>query len=95
MSARFELVSQFANHTNLLPRRATKNSAGYDFIVAQDTTLPAFVNQSEKLYNYILGEKIDSPLDISEVAKITKGLKCKPTLVPTGVKAYIPEGYYL
>jgi dUTPase len=33
---KFELVSNY-DDINLLPKRATKDSAGYDFVVAEDT----------------------------------------------------------
>lgn len=56
---RFETVSYYPNAR--LPERATKGSAGYDFFIAEPTTIPA---HSIKL-------------------------------VPTGVKAYIEDGYYL
>ena len=88
--ARFELISSYANYTNLLPTRATKNSAGYDFYVAEDMIIPAFTNQFNFLYK--MNER---PLTLTEISFLTKKFNCKPTLVPTGVKAYIPEGQYL
>ena len=87
---RFELISQFKDRFYLLPERATKFSAGYDFVVAQDTLVPALSNQF-----HLLDKNLTSPLTITEVADLTKKYKCRPTLVPTGVKAYIPEGQYL
>ena len=102
----FELVSKY-NDKNLLPVRATKFSAGYDFVVAQDIVVPSFSNQIEILDNYcvkkdfsfmdmlFIPEKIRTSYDLSEVKAITKATQAKPTLVPTGVKAYIPEGQYL
>lgn len=88
--ARFELISSCADQINLLPTRATKNSAGYDFYVAQDTIIPAFANQFNFVYK--MNER---PLTLTEISFLTKKFNCKPTLVPTGVKAYIPEGQYL
>jgi dUTPase len=102
----FELVSKY-NDKNLLPKRATKFSAGYDFVVAQDIIVPSFSNQIEILDNYcvkkdfsfmdmlFIPEKIRTDYSLEEVMDITKHTGAKPTLVPTGVKAYIPKGYYL
>lgn len=87
---RFELVSQFADQTDLLPARATKFSAGYDFVVAQNTVVPSYQKQFNGL-NF----SNEDPLDLTFVAGLTKSYQCKPTLVPTGVKAYIPNDLYL
>lgn len=37
---KFELVSKYVGQNNLLPKRETKFSAGYDFKAAVDVTLP-------------------------------------------------------
>lgn len=87
---RFELIKEFENDKMLLPVRATKFSAGYDFVVAQDIIVPSLANQLKKVnLNHT------APLQLDEIAEMTKINKCRPTLVPTGVKAYIPEGMYL
>lgn len=86
---RFELISQFADNPELLPTRATKFSAGYDFVVAQDTIIPSYTKVTNLPY---MGE---TPASFDEMAKFTKSHQFKPTLVPTGVKAYIPPGSYL
>ena len=86
---RFELVSQFADQVDLLPTRATKFSAGYDFVVAQDTIVPSYTKVTNLPYTG------DTPASFDEMAKFTKSHQFKPTLVPTGVKAYIPAGSYL
>lgn len=36
----FELVKDYQNELNLLPTRATKGSAGYDFRAAKDIVVP-------------------------------------------------------
>lgn len=102
----FELVSKY-NDKSLLPVRSTKFSAGYDFVVAQDIVVPNFSNQIEILDRYcvkkdfsfvdmiLVPEKIKSSYTLDEVMDITKTTGAKPTLIPTGVKAYIPEGYFL
>ena len=86
---RFELVSQFADQTELLPKRATKFSAGYDFVVAQDTVVSSHTNITNLPYTEA------TPASFDEMAKFTKSHQFKPTLVPTGVKAYLPEGTFL
>ena len=86
---RFELVSWYADRPELLPARATKFSAGYDFVVAQDTMVPSYINVTNLPYTGT------SPASFDEMAKFTKEHQWKPTLVPTGVKAYIPEGLFL
>ena len=40
-------------------------------------------------------ENIKVCYNLDEVAAVTKATGAKPTLVSTGVKAYIPDGYYL
>lgn len=89
-SPRFELIEAFKDQSDLLPTRATKNSAGYDFVVAQQTLVPSLTNQ----FNF--GDFLsNTSFSLNQMADITKKQKCRPTLVPTGVKAYIPEGMYL
>lgn len=62
----FEVVTKYAGaEDELIPRRSTLNSAGYDFFAAEDTLIPTIQRQ------------------------------LKPTLVPTGVKAYMPVNEYL
>ena len=88
---RFELVSGYTDKS-LIPKRSTTDSAGYDFMVAEDTIIPAYQNLFEYLQTEMIGQ---SPYTLKEIAAETKRLKCKPTLVPTGIKAYIPAREYL
>lgn len=87
---RFELVSKFADQTDLLPTRSTFGSAGYDFIVAEDIVVPSY----QKLFKGLNFTK-DEPLSLGFVSGLTSSYQCRPTLVPTGVKAYLPEETYL
>ena len=91
----FELVSSYDNEENrglLMPQRSTVDSAGYDFVVAEDTIIPSYHN----LIDSIVSDCTNlSPYLLPEVAEITKKKKFGPTLVPTGVKAYIPPREYL
>lgn len=90
---RFELVADFQGQSDLLPTRATKNSAGYDFVVAQDTIVSAFSNYFKQtiFQTFSPSEK----LDISTVSNLSKDFNCRPTLVPTGVKVYMPKNQFL
>ena len=97
--ARFEKVSKFAEVDINLPQRKTANSAGYDMEVAEDIVIPSFF----RLY-FMMNEcpitdngKIISKgtVDLDEVARITKSLKAKPTLVSTGMKCQIDPDTYL
>lgn len=60
-----------------IPVRATKNSAGYDFYAAEDTVVPS-------VWKQIFGAKNSASEDEA------KGIM-KPTLVHTGIKAYMME----
>lgn len=41
---KFELVGRFKGEEDLLPKRSTKRSAGYDFRCAEDTVVPSMLN---------------------------------------------------
>lgn len=90
---KFELISKYSDDF-LLPRRATANSAGYDFVVAEDTVVPSYFKNVQSLSEYGL-IKDRYLFDLDEVKEITKKYNFKPILVPTGVKAYIPKNQYL
>ena len=90
---KFEKVKKFADADFNLPVRKTKNSAGYDFEVAEDIVIPTWTS-----HLMTLGKTTPQPVDgytLDELAKLTKQSKAKPTLVSTGVKCYLEEGYYL
>ena len=90
----FEVVSRFNNDVSLLPKRGTKNSAGYDLVVAEDITISPYMQlysiMAKQTYNRA---HIEDSLD--QVAEITKLLDTRPTLVSTGVKCHLPENKYL
>lgn len=90
---KFKKVKRFADVEFDMPSRKTANSAGYDMVVAEDIVIPAHTHQLLDMAKF-------SPLPIEaytleEMAKLTKQTKAKPTLVSTGVKCYLEEGYYL
>ena len=45
---KFELISKY-NDTNLIPKRATTGSAGYDFVVAEDIEIPSYLKLSKTI----------------------------------------------
>lgn len=111
MAIKFEKVSRFVDADFNLPVRKTKNSAGYDFEIAENIVIPSYSDM-----NYNLGmldllslpkleekgmtksemeQALMTPRTLEEMAALTKRTKAKPTLVSTGVKCYLDEGYYL
>lgn len=113
---KFEKVNKYKDEYFPLPQRKTAGSAGYDFVVAEDTVVPAYTDLMYSLSNYEFfeikgdaettdeekGEKIQAllfrnstGLTLDEMAALTKKSKCKPTLVPTGVKCYLEPDTYL
>lgn len=99
---KFEKVSRF-NDTDLpLPTRATANSAGYDFVVAEDVVLPPMSFLTSKIQDHVFEEDKDldfysftNPFTLDEMAELTKSLKSKVTLVSTGMKCHLNPGQYL
>ena len=90
---KFKKVSRLAAADFNLPVRKTKNSAGYDFEVAEDICIPTWTSQIMALVKATSQPK--EPYSLDELAKLTKQTKAKPTLVSTGVKCHLEEGYYL
>ena len=90
---RFEKVKRFADADFNLPVRKTKNSAGYDFEVVEDICIPTWTSQLMALAKATPQPK--EPYSLEEMAALTKQTKAKPTLVSTGVKCHLEEGYYL
>lgn len=88
----FEPVTKYLDAGLPLPVRKTEASAGYDFVVAQDTILYPYENLM-----YALKRRYDLPgaVTLDEMAAITKESKAKPTLVSTGMKCHMPKGTYL
>lgn len=93
MTQKFEKVARFANDEELkLPERKTQFSAGYDFMVAEDTIIyPA----EELLLDLVSQRADDCVYTLNEIAALTKRLGAKPTLVPTGVKCKLNPNNYL
>ncbi|MDO4856197.1 MAG: dUTP diphosphatase [Limosilactobacillus gorillae] len=88
MKRGFQIVSAYQAKGVTLPKRQTKQAAGYDFAAATDFTLPSiwkgnFIKALWKLRRL----KAKHHLTEQDFAQIDKTLK--PSLVPTGVKAYM------
>ena len=94
MAIKFEKVKRFADADFNLPVRKTKNSAGYDFEVAEDIVIPTWTSQLIQL-GKVNTTVTEPPVPLDILASWTKNTKAKPTLVSTGVKCYLDEGYYL
>ena len=99
---KFEKVSRFADIDLPLPTRATANSAGYDFVVAEDIVIPPYDFLRTKIQDDLFEKErhedfygfID-PLSLDEMAALTKELKAKIPLVSTGMKCHLEPGQYL
>lgn len=91
---KFEKVKKFADTDFNLPVRKTKNSAGYDFEVAEDIIIPTFAKNWDTLIKST-PIPLEETFTLNEIASLTKSTKAKPTLVSTGVKCHLEEGYYL
>lgn len=74
----FEVARGWENIKPNLPKRQTKNSAGYDFEAIENITIPSF-------WKLLFNEVIDYIRFGGELKAI------KPTLLHTGIKAYMQE----
>ena len=93
---KFEVISKYTDAELQLPVRKTIGSAGYDFQVAEDIVIPSFDSQRRNLINEFYNSNFNKmALTLEETAALTKSIGAKPTLVPTGIKCEMPEGFYL
>ncbi|WP_368645605.1 dUTP diphosphatase [Alkalibacterium putridalgicola] len=72
----FEIVTKYKEADLVLPKRATKGSAGYDLTAAVDVVVPSAFKEWKET-----DKRGENPM--------------RSTLIPTGVKAYMPENEYL
>ncbi|MDF7639617.1 dUTP diphosphatase [Lactobacillus sp. ESL0791] len=83
----FEIVSKYQNQDLNLPQRQTLASAGYDLAAAEDIIIPSiwqlnFVRIFRMIRN---GHQLyEKDYELAEQL-------LQPVLVPTGIKAYMPE----
>lgn len=90
---KFEKISQYENIELAMPERKTELSAGYDFVVAEDTIIPPYRELLAQMRTKNTPHKNSYTLE--EVSALTKNNKTRPTLVPTGMKCALEPGYYL
>lgn len=91
MKRGFKIVSQAQDLGLELPKRATKNAAGYDFASSVDMTLPSiwrigFLNALKVIF---------TAKNLSETDAETARKVLQPYLIPTGIKAYMQENEVL
>lgn len=91
---KFEIISKYADAGLNLPVRKTAASAGYDFEVAEDTIVPSYVQEFNRVYGQCYNVR-NELMELSRVSDITKSKGFRPTLVPTGIKCEIPNNHYL
>lgn len=86
MKRGFQVVSTYQEAGLTLPKRQTKQAAGYDFAAVTDFTLPSIWkgNFIRALYKLRQAKRY---LTTEELDRADKSLK--PYLVPTGIKAYM------
>jgi dUTP pyrophosphatase len=92
--AKFEKITKYADIELPLPVRKTAESAGYDFVVAEDIIIPPY----ESLTDRMKAQYSNCPLGylgLNEAAALIKEAKAKITLVPTGMKCQLDPGTYL
>ena len=96
MDIKFEKVSRFADVDLPMPERKTAQSAGYDFVVAEDVIVDPWLYHSKNIMNEYgrLYDEIE-PISLDEITRITKAAKAKPTLVSTGMKCKMESNQYL
>ena len=93
--AKFEVISKYENAGLALPVRKTAHSAGYDLAAAEDIIIPPYENHVAALALACPVMDANEPKDLEWMGAFTKGLKAKPTLVPTGMKCKLEPGTYL
>lgn len=91
---KFKKISKYENVELAMPQRATKDSAGYDMVAAEDTTILPYEWHCQNLVTNI-GHKQLQTLSLDAIAKYTKSLQAKPTLISTGMKCYMENDMYL
>ena len=92
--AKFQKVSRFNEIELPMPVRKTAESAGYDFVVAEDITIPPYqylLKQMETAY----AKHPNAALSLNEAATVIKDAKAKVSLVSTGMKCQLDPGTYL
>ncbi|MDO4680056.1 MAG: dUTP diphosphatase [Aerococcus sp.] len=87
----FEVVTKYQDQNIHLPKRATQQSAGYDIEAAMDIVIPSFWKSAVKSVAREWGPFRTNRNFTKEIDPAVM----KPTLVPTGLKVYMPKNEYL
>ena len=87
----FQVVSKKADQNINLPKRQTRQAAGYDFESSEDFVLPSIWKL--KFVKIIKG--LLHNIELSDDDYLDANNALKPVLVPTGIKAYMPENEFL
>jgi len=91
MTRKFAIVNKYQNAGLNLPVRATQQAAGYDFEAAEDFVVPSIWKSPFMHALKLLRQK--RTLLETEEAQAQSAIK--PVLIPTGIKAYMPENEFL
>lgn len=92
--ALFEKVSKYADQEIKMPKRKTEFSAGYDMVAAEDYVIPSVWQMVMEASDMIHVEP-DEYITLEDMARLTKELGYKPTLVSTGMKCKLDPDTFL
>lgn len=93
---KFERISKYKNIDVPMPCAATASSAGYDLAAVEDIVIPSYHKVIRDLISFSVKEQVPvKPLELRDVAALTRTTGVKPTLVSTGLKCQLEEGTYL
>jgi dUTP pyrophosphatase len=90
----FEKVSRYADKEIAMPVRKTAQSAGYDFVAAEDYIIPSIFNLAAEATERISIED-DEYMTLKQMEEFTKLTQYRPTLVSTGMKCKLDPGTFL
>ena len=90
----FEKVSRYFNKDLPMPVRKTAQSAGYDFVAAEDYIIPSIFNLAGEASQMWKVEP-DEYVSMEQMAEFTKAAGYRPTLVSTGMKCKLDPGSFL
>ncbi|KIS03792.1 dCTP deaminase/dUTPase family protein [Paucilactobacillus wasatchensis] len=91
MKRGFEIITAKQDLQINLPKRQTKNAAGYDFECAEDFILPSIWKLNFiKIFKLLHQTKEITVTDYQQANAVLK-----PLLVPTGIKAYMQPDEFL
>lgn len=92
--AKFEVVSKYESADLVMPVRKTQMSAGYDLAAADDYIIPSVFQLASEAEG-VWAVDPDEFVTLEQMAKFTKTVNYKPTLVSTGVKCKLEPNTFL